>query len=371
MAKKPLSHHVKSLIARPGRLGAALPVIVVMLVAVAGYLAVHQSSAATLVGDLNNDGVVNVFDLSIMLSDWGTANTTVDLNNDGSVNVFDLSTLLSHWGQTAAPTPTPTPSNTPTPAPTPSSSPEAWSCITSDMDTSSFNANCPQGFGNFYTTYPGITDNGSPDNGRDQLNVNQNVWGSGGTDYTQTLYSNSPGDWKIVGNVTNNTSGQVLTFPATGWYPATNLVDSYKSITSSWNVTMPTLDQVNVGWAAYDLWFNGWNDEVMIQTDVVSNSDYDCTVADTLTVSGVTWSMCEFGGERVWRPGSQWNQMHNQASGSVDILAIIKHMETDNAEPDKLPANSTLYAMSFGFEVCHTHGPQTFEVNDFTWNAQQ
>jgi hypothetical protein len=50
------------------------------------------------VGDLNNDGQVNIFDLSALLSAWGTANATADLNHDGTVNIFDLSSLLSHWG---------------------------------------------------------------------------------------------------------------------------------------------------------------------------------------------------------------------------------------------------------------------------------
>lgn len=49
-------------------------------------------------GDLNGDGQVNIFDLSILLSAWGTTNATSDLNHDGTVNIFDLSTLLSHWG---------------------------------------------------------------------------------------------------------------------------------------------------------------------------------------------------------------------------------------------------------------------------------
>jgi len=50
------------------------------------------------VGDLNNDGQVNIFDLSVLLSAWGANNATADLNHDGTVNVFDLSLLLSHWG---------------------------------------------------------------------------------------------------------------------------------------------------------------------------------------------------------------------------------------------------------------------------------
>jgi hypothetical protein len=50
------------------------------------------------VGDINADGAVNVFDLSLLLSAWATPNTTADLNHDGLVNIFDISTLLSHWG---------------------------------------------------------------------------------------------------------------------------------------------------------------------------------------------------------------------------------------------------------------------------------
>jgi hypothetical protein len=53
---------------------------------------------AAKVGDINRDGVINVFDLSILLTKWNTAAAEADLNGDGTVNVFDLSTLLSHWG---------------------------------------------------------------------------------------------------------------------------------------------------------------------------------------------------------------------------------------------------------------------------------
>ena len=48
--------------------------------------------------DINNDNVVNIFDLSTLLSKWNTTDTTSDLNEDGTVNIFDLSILLSKWG---------------------------------------------------------------------------------------------------------------------------------------------------------------------------------------------------------------------------------------------------------------------------------
>lgn len=87
-------------------------VAVVAVLSSFGIFVVLNSKAATQIGDLNGDGVVNVFDLSILLSAWGTTNTNIEdnLSRTGPVDIFDLSILLSHWGQTGStPTPTPTP----------------------------------------------------------------------------------------------------------------------------------------------------------------------------------------------------------------------------------------------------------------------
>ncbi len=52
--------------------------------------------------DLNNDGVVDVSDLLILLSAWGTCadpgNCPADINGDCQVDVSDLLLLLSNWG---------------------------------------------------------------------------------------------------------------------------------------------------------------------------------------------------------------------------------------------------------------------------------
>lgn len=48
-------------------------------------------------GDIDKNGIVNVFDLAILLSNWNTNNTICDLKKDGIVNAFDLSMLLSNW----------------------------------------------------------------------------------------------------------------------------------------------------------------------------------------------------------------------------------------------------------------------------------
>ncbi len=52
----------------------------------------------TKVGDINCDGLVNILDMSILLSKWNTSDTASDLNHDGKVNILDLSILLSKWG---------------------------------------------------------------------------------------------------------------------------------------------------------------------------------------------------------------------------------------------------------------------------------
>jgi hypothetical protein len=53
-------------------------------------------------GDLNNDGKVDVSDLSILLSNYGSTNAVADINGDAVVNVIDLSILLSHYGSTTS-----------------------------------------------------------------------------------------------------------------------------------------------------------------------------------------------------------------------------------------------------------------------------
>ncbi len=109
--------------------------LVVGLVVVLGYI-IHASHAATLVGDLNGDDAVNVFDLSILLSNWNTVDPAIQTNLGRStteaVGIFDLSVLLSNWGQTGS-TPTATPIPTATPTPT-------VAFVQAD-DTGSFNGN--------------------------------------------------------------------------------------------------------------------------------------------------------------------------------------------------------------------------------------
>ncbi|MDD5527639.1 MAG: hypothetical protein PHO56_01530 [Patescibacteria group bacterium] len=49
------------------------------------------------IADLNCDGSVNLVDFSILLYNWGTADTTSDINKDGKVGLADFSIMMFYW----------------------------------------------------------------------------------------------------------------------------------------------------------------------------------------------------------------------------------------------------------------------------------
>jgi O-glycosyl hydrolase len=82
-------------------------IIFASIIAIAGGLLIWRSFAAVSpsAADLNGDGVVNLSDLSILLSNYGKTTSTGDLDGDGKVAISDLSALLSNYGKTVSTTP--------------------------------------------------------------------------------------------------------------------------------------------------------------------------------------------------------------------------------------------------------------------------
>jgi len=58
-----------------------------------------QASSGGKRGDLNGDGKVNIFDLSVLLSGFNKTLARGDLNGDGRVTILDLSIILSGWNK--------------------------------------------------------------------------------------------------------------------------------------------------------------------------------------------------------------------------------------------------------------------------------
>jgi hypothetical protein len=85
------------------RISIMTSVLATVVVSVAGYAILSSSAAKT--ADINNDGTVNILDMSTLLSKWGQTGSGInaDINGDSTVNVFDLSILLTRWGTVSAP----------------------------------------------------------------------------------------------------------------------------------------------------------------------------------------------------------------------------------------------------------------------------
>jgi hypothetical protein len=107
-------------------------VVVAIILGIIGAKIMFPSHASQLLlGDANSDNVVNISDLAILASHYGTKSGATwsegDFNGDGVVNIQDLSILAAHWGQSQTVTPTVTLSALPTSINSGSSSTLTWS----------------------------------------------------------------------------------------------------------------------------------------------------------------------------------------------------------------------------------------------------
>lgn len=63
-------------------------------------------------GDVNRDGVVNIFDINLVSSHWGESGPAGDANGDMIVDIFDINLISRNWtptGAVASATPVPEP----------------------------------------------------------------------------------------------------------------------------------------------------------------------------------------------------------------------------------------------------------------------
>jgi hypothetical protein len=146
----------------------------------------------------------------------------------------------------------------------------------------------------------------------------------------------------------------VLTYPAMQTnFTGKPLLSSFKTITSSFSETSPGAGDYEVAW---DLWFNGLANEVMVWVDNYKQTPAGKKVASAVMLGGYKWD--------VWYVASSgylaYIATSTITSGTVDLLAIFKHATTNGW----LPANSVASQFAFGIEVCSTDG------KDATWTVE-
>lgn len=284
---------------------------------------------------------------------------------------------------TATPIPTPTPTPTPTvePTPTVTSTPTPTATQTSNPDTYScgpveLGGGCPAYLDKTFSEYS---------NGYNTYVANQTFGPSG----TQSLWANSPSDWKIVSNLADD-GGRVLVFP--------NAQQLYYGETMDSGPLMSSFSQFKV---AYDTTGPGGNNSYQFSPDLFF-SNYGCDGCASDVMFWVdTHGRCNEGaygpsllGHFTMPDGSTWtahrydesaNGAHvnngneiilikdgpggpgtcaQETSGTIDIKAGLAWL-SDNGF---LPADPRLSILQTGWEITSSSNA-TFKVNDLRYIA--
>jgi hypothetical protein len=248
----------------------------------------------------------------------------------------------------------------------------------SSCTTSATNGSCV--FPQDTTDFPGI----NPGTGRPAsqgIEVDQNIWNTGSCPgLTQTLSANSPEDFQVQANYPTSSTGAICAYPNVWPHDAQGAVDSYQQTTSTFSESFPH----NAGTQAhamFDLWFNNWANEVMVQYDFSNDAPCEGSWPEVKTNVNFTepstgtsqpWHLCTGGSQLsngsypslVWKLGAaDGAQEQSESTGSVNLLSMLQYLENDGY----LPANSTWTALSMGWEIASTGGQnETFTGSGFT-----
>jgi hypothetical protein len=222
----------------------------------------------------------------------------------------------------------------------------AGSCTKANAACVGFNSGC--NLGNYY-----LYDN--------QWNCGPN---SGNHCGPESAYGCTKADGSVNFIVTSNQPAgntAVLTYPAIqSNFPAKPPLSSFKSITSTFSEKGPgAVGDYEVAW---DCWFNGLANEVMVWVDTYKQVPAGKKVASAVTIGGHTWD--------VWYEVSSgylaFVATSTLTSGTVDLLQLFRYATTNGW----LPASSVVSQLAFGIEVCSTDGKgATWTIDNYSLTA--
>jgi hypothetical protein len=191
-------------------------------------------------------------------------------------------------------------------------------------------------------------------NTTDGFDLYNNEWNSSGNPGPQQICGNSGRDWQVTSTQRSGNTA-VLTYPSVQRNYPNRALSSLESMTSSYAENMNAVAGTDAE-AAYDIWINDLNQEVMFWVDNHGQTPAGSKVA-TVTLGGLTWNFYQTGGYHAFVLD------HNATTGTVDLLAGIKYLMSSGY----LSGRDRLWQVNFGWEICSTAGhPETFTVSNFT-----
>jgi hypothetical protein len=170
----------------------------------------------------------------------------------------------------------------------------------------------------------------------------------------QTICGNSGADWQVTSTQGGSDPTSVKTYPSVQKNYPNEHVGQFTSMTSSYAESMPSTGDFE---AAYDIWVNGLSKEIMFWVDNHGQTPSGTKQA-TVTLGGLTWTLYATG-------GGYWAFVldHNASSGTVDLLAGLKYLESTGA----LSSSDQLWQVNFGWEICSTQNqPEVFRMTNYS-----
>jgi len=207
---------------------------------------------------------------------------------------------------------------------------------------------------------------------RTGLNVSNDMWNCPQAACgRQEVWANSSGDWGVVSTMAKGNTA-VLTYPAVQQQFGANnqpaLLANASELVSTFTELMPTTAGT-IGEAAYDIWLNDWNTEVMIWVDNQHQHFYQ-PVLGTATFNGQKFTIYMDHGVSHGYPSGPFFFVlqHNETHGTIDILAVFHWLERAGYLS---AAKDGLTAVDFGWEICSTNGvPENFDISHYTLTAK-
>jgi hypothetical protein len=196
---------------------------------------------------------------------------------------------------------------------------------------------------------------------------NDVIGGYGVSPITQTLTSTSGSSWYVSADM--GASTHEMSYPQTEQDYAGEAVSSFTNIVGTVNETTPHNSSTGEEVGFY-IYLNSYGNTVEIQHDIVNESQCNGTTPVKTNIQfggsyGVptnSWDLCYNSSFYYWQivgSGSSWGF----SSGSVELISMIKYLETNGY----LPTSSTISDVLYGFMIYTTTSTQeTFTLNSYS-----
>lgn len=265
--------------------------------------------------------------------------------------VVKYNVVYTYVGTTVPTTPPPT---TPTTTPTSTPTNPAGACENPAYTSSARESN---GVG-------GYNDGG--------YHISNNIWNTDDPVGPQTISVCNYHNWSVVSNQPGNADNDSVKSYPDVQKPVKISMANVPDINTSWKVNTPSVTGNTTGkgqqWnAAYDLWLNNFDSEIMVWTNWNANWQYwyNQYGGEMKTIDGVEYYVYHKPASGGNASGIWFVRKSGVNQGSLNLKPLLDFAKTKTWVTN----TDTLEYIEYGFEIMYTGAPTRFDVLDYSVNV--